>query len=78
LARTYKFGAEAVKVALLGVLDSEQVRVERPELVRAALADPAVDFADHLIHLIGKDAGCSTTITFDTRFARTAGVELLT
>jgi predicted nucleic-acid-binding protein len=77
LARTYKFGAEAVKTALLAVLDSEQVSVERLDLVRLALADPTVDFADHLIHLIGKDAGCLATITFDKRFAGMAGVELL-
>lgn len=78
LARTYRFGADAVQNALLAVLDSEQVVVERPDLVRAALADPAVDFADQLIHLIGQSAGCAATVTFDKHFARRSGVRLLT
>ncbi len=77
LSRAYGFSANAVRSAILAVLDSEQVVVERPGLVRLALADPGVDFADQLIHLIGKDAGCTATVTFDRRFARQPGVTLL-
>lgn len=77
LNSAYKFGPDAVRAALLGVIDSQQVVVERPAIARASLAHDPADFADWLIHLVGREAGCRSTVTFDKRFARHADVELL-
>lgn len=77
LTSAYKLRPEAVCDALLGVLESEQVVVERPTLARAALAKASIGVADWLIHLVGQDMGCTSTVTFDRRFARQPGVELL-
>lgn len=77
LQHVYKFAREAMRAALLGVIESEQVIVERPSAARAALAHDSADVADWLIHLVGRDAGCQSTVTFDKHFARHAGVELL-
>ena len=77
LTRAYGFSADEVRAVLLAVINSAQILVERAELARKALANPSVDFADQLIHLCGQEAGCTTTVTFDRRFAKMAGVELL-
>lgn len=77
LTTVYKFSAEAVRSTLLAVIDSEQVFVEQPAIVREALGAGSTDVADLLIHLIGQEAGCRSTVTFDKRFARHVGVELL-
>ena len=45
--------------------------------MRAALSHTTADGADWPIHLLGQEAGCRSTVTFDRRFARHPGVELL-
>ena len=77
LNHVYKLAPAAMRTALLGVIDSEQVVVERPGILRAALAHASTDVADWLIHLLGQEAGCTSTVTFDRKFARYPGVELL-
>lgn len=77
LTSAYKLSADAVCEALLGVLESEQVVVERPAIARAALARASIGVADWIIHLVGQDMGCTSTVTFDRRFARQPGIELL-
>lgn len=51
--------------------------IERDAAVEEALSLPHGDFADSLLHALGKSAGCTATYTFDRRFARLEGVELL-
>jgi len=77
LRSRYGFTLGEVRATLLGVIDSEQVVVERPGIMRAALSHTTADGADWPIHLLGQEAGCRSTVTFDRRFARHPGVELL-
>jgi predicted nucleic acid-binding protein len=46
-------------------------------LVADALHDTAVGIADAIIHRKAIAHGCSRTVTFDKKFARLKGVELL-
>jgi predicted nucleic-acid-binding protein len=62
-------------VALL--LDAPQLIVEHSKAVEQALQHNHTDLADSLIHEIGRLAGCTKTITFDKKFARLDGIELL-
>ena len=60
------------------LLNAGQVVIEQADAVEAAIALPHEDLADALIHEIGRAKGCTKTVTFDKRFARIGGVELLT
>jgi len=77
LRRVYGIAEPDIRRALLGLLESEQIVVERPLIARGALADDGADLADALIHAIGRGAGCDRTVTFDRRFARHDAVELI-
>jgi predicted nucleic-acid-binding protein len=77
LRRLYGASAETVTTILRTLLASPQIAVENPDAVTRAVAGPHDDLADALIHGVGRSAGCEKTITFDHKFARTAGVELL-
>ncbi len=75
---TYKI-RRAVQTEIVNqLLEAPNMVIERDELVRAALNLLAGDISDHVIHLVGAASGCSKTITFDKKFARLGGVELLT
>jgi len=80
LARTYRF-PKHVRVAVLEeILENTAFEVERREAVLTALAmwrSGTADFADYLIVLAARDAGCSTTYTFDTVAAATPGFNLV-
>lgn len=79
LSRAYKSDRDAVAAVIQGLLEAQEVRVERVDVVRRALrrmADGA-DFADAVITELGSDAGCEYTITFDRRAAKSAGMRLL-
>ncbi len=58
-------------------LDSGSIVMDRPDVVAAALVIDVPDLADALIHAAAVAEGCFSTITFDGRFARHPGVELL-
>jgi len=79
LRRAYKVpGARCVEV-LNGLLDARELRVERDEVVRSALAEcrSGVDFADAVIAELGRAAGCQRTETFDRRAARHHAMHLI-
>ena len=78
MARTYGASPGQVALAIKALLDAENIVVEQDSVVRAALRSPHVEFPDCLIHQIGIAAKCSKTLTFDKKFARLQGVELLT
>ena len=73
----YGASAETVTTILRTLLASPQIAVENPDAVERAITALRVDLADALIHEVGRSAGCEKTITFDRKFARTPGVELL-
>jgi len=72
------------KVELVEVLDtlvaSQEVKLERAEVVSQALrmfAAGNADFSDYLIERSGHAAGCMYTFTFDQEAATSAGMRLL-
>ncbi|MEA3030023.1 MAG: hypothetical protein QOG13_1348 [Sphingomonadales bacterium] len=77
LRRGYRRPAEDVVEAVAGLLQARQIHVEHRDAIEAALAGDAADLADRIIHELGRKAGCTETVTFDRRFARLDGVNLL-
>ena len=77
LRRNYGAQPADVRRVIADLLAAAQLRVEAPEIVRAAIALEGDGLADAIIHLSGGAAGCASTVTFDREFARQAGVELL-
>lgn len=71
----YRYSREVVVSVLRQLLGTAELSVETPHLawaaVRAYEKDKA-DFADYLIGARNKEAGCSTTFTFDKRASTSA------
>jgi predicted nucleic-acid-binding protein len=69
LTKVKKFPRQRVIDAFRGLLSSVDFKVEAEELMGRALDDcerVGCDFADALIALENKHAGCEATLTFDT------------
>jgi predicted nucleic-acid-binding protein len=77
LRSVYALPRDAVRALLLEVVDSEQLVIEQPDIAREALRHVATNITDWIIHLVGRRDGCTRTVTFDRKFARAPGVELL-
>ena len=76
LQRVYKLDWNRVKAILAALLDVPNLVIERPQQVARALAADT-GFGDALIHFVANDMGATKTVTFDRKFARFPGVELL-
>ena len=77
LGRGYGFDPIAIVETLAKLLEVPNLIVEDEDALRLATESGEGDFVDRLIHFIGEHAGCERTVTFDRRFARLSGVELL-
>jgi predicted nucleic-acid-binding protein len=77
LTRGYKVPPEMQREIVRSLLDMPQLVLERPDDIEAALALPHRDLVDCILHEVGKSEGCLHTATFDKRFARLDGVELV-
>lgn len=77
LRSRYGFAYTSQVAIIRLLLDATQIVVEHRESVAEALDSNHVDIADAIIHFIGAKHGCSVTMTFDKKFARLEGVELL-
>lgn len=77
LERVYGVAETAVKDIILALLELPTVTVEQAEAVAEAVSLRHGDLADRLIHCTGAIQGCDRTLTFDHRFARLEGVDLL-
>lgn len=79
LRRAYKVSHVEIADVLVNLASSEELTVEHSDLVRQAarLAAEGYDFADAMIALIGRDAGCDYTATFDAQAVTLRGMELL-
>lgn len=77
LERLYGQSPSAIVAVVNKLLNSAQIVVEEASAVEAALSLPHDEMADALIHEAGRAKGCQSTITFDRKFARLEGVELL-
>ncbi len=78
LESNYKYSREMLLNALTGLLEGQQFRFEKKEVVQNALHDfksSRADFADCLIAARNKLAGCTTTLTFDRAAARLENFE---
>ena len=73
----YERPPEEIKSIFARMLETPQLLFEQEGAIAAALQSSQADLADALIHEIGKVNGCTKTLTFDRRFARLGGVELL-
>jgi predicted nucleic-acid-binding protein len=74
--RTYAIERDVVAAMLVEILTMPNLVVEQGELVEAATRGSG-DIADLIIHAIGVSYGCTRTLTFDKKFSRLDGVELL-
>ena len=79
LGRAYAFPVDRRLAFVEALLESQELVVEDPDAVRAALqsANAGADFADALIAESAKAAGCTAVMTFDKAAARDAGMTLL-
>jgi predicted nucleic-acid-binding protein len=77
LRKTYALPTDKLVEAVSALLEIKQFDVQEPEIVRQAIANQPTGIADMIIHLIGQANGCAKTVTFDKKFARLKGVELL-
>jgi predicted nucleic-acid-binding protein len=68
LETAYGYDRQEISPILENILRTKQFRFENKDLLWKSLAyyrSKKGDFADHLIGLIGLNAGCHETITFD-------------
>jgi len=65
LRHTYRIDSSAIARAMRALLDTDTVVFQAPDVVRRALRESEHNFADSLIAILGVDAGCDYTVTFD-------------
>lgn len=81
LARGYGYTSSQVREVLFALLTSEELMVDTPDVVNAALtafASSNADFADCLIGAVNSRSGCSETWTFDRKASRLSTHQLIT
>ena len=81
LSSSYRLQRSQVAAALDGLLRSQELVIDRADIVAQALRRYAkaggADFADGLIERLGAAAGCSQTWTFDVAAVKSAGMSLV-
>lgn len=77
LRRIYRLPGDRVTSALLALTGHANLVFEHADHVEASLASQTGDLADNILHLTSAANGCTSTLTFDKKFARLDGVELL-
>ena len=80
LSSAYNLGRGQIAQALDALLRSKQLIVDQAEHVQRALrafGQGTADFADCLIERTAHAAGCETTMTFDIKASKTAGMTLV-
>lgn len=80
MASNYRAGRTTVADIVEGLLSAPQLAIERADVLWRALRsfrESQADFSDAVIAELGREAGCSTTATFDRRAAAHPGFEAL-
>jgi predicted nucleic-acid-binding protein len=79
LSRAYEYPAAETVRYLTALLDTDELLVQEPDVIRAALRDATTgaDFADAVIARTAAAAGCESTVTFDKGAADHVGMRLL-
>jgi predicted nucleic-acid-binding protein len=78
--RGYDFSRAEIAAALEKLLATPLFEIQDRELVRRALLEyraSRADFSDYLIGWQNRQAGCSTTVTFDGKLKAEPGFDLL-
>lgn len=80
LKHVYKYPADKIVALLRALLDADELEFERSDLVAEAI-DHAVmnqiELAEALIALKNLEAGCSSTLTLNKKFAKSVAVTLV-
>jgi predicted nucleic-acid-binding protein len=76
MTQTCRLPRTNIAPTLTGLLNMAHLEIEAREIVRQALSMSG-DIAAAIIHLTGRQTGCTHTLTFDDKFARLDGVELV-
>jgi predicted nucleic-acid-binding protein len=80
MSSIYRVARAAIADIVEGLLTAPQLTVERSDVIWRALRvyrDSKADFSDGLIVELGREAGCSKTVTFDRQAVSAAGFEAL-
>ena len=77
LRRGYRVSPADIRRTVERLFQTPQLLFEQAGTVQRALALGLDELADAIIHETGRELGCDKTLTFDRRFARLDGVELL-
>jgi predicted nucleic-acid-binding protein len=81
LTTIYSLGRQEIAETVSDLLQSRDLVIDRSDSVIRALRIYRVgsaDFADCLIDALGRIAGCTQTVTFDQKAAKSAGMTLIT
>lgn len=78
LRSQYGFSPRIVSDTIFGLMSSPHLTFENSDAIKTALGFQHGDLADNILHETGAANACTKTVTFDKKFARLAGVELLT
>ena len=73
LSRVYKYSRSEIVGAVEALLQVRELTVESPEEVWEALhlySGGNADFSDYFLSLLNRKHGCETTLTFDSKAAR--------
>lgn len=77
LRTRYGFSQSHVRAVLSEMITEPKLVVERAREVTLALSSTVAGLADNMLHEIAKAYGSSKTVTFDRKFAKLEGVELI-
>ncbi len=78
LSRGHGYAPEQVDRVVEAMLLAPQLRIaDAGPVGRALKTGGPAGLADRIVHELGRQAGCTETVTFDRRFARMPGVRLL-
>jgi predicted nucleic-acid-binding protein len=80
LRQSYRYSAQSVNAVVSKFLDTAEITVAQSDAVRSALATATStgrELPDILIALLGAQAGCDTTYTFDKKASVLPGMTLL-
>jgi predicted nucleic-acid-binding protein len=80
MSSNYKVNRAAVADIVEGLLTAPQLMLEHAEIIWRAVGayrDSRANFSDALIVELGRDAGCTKTVTFDRQASAHPGFEAL-
>jgi predicted nucleic-acid-binding protein len=80
MSSNYRAARAAVADIVEGLLTAPQLAIEKADVIWRALRafrESKADFSDALIVELGRDAGCTKTVTFDRHAAAHPGFETL-